>query len=78
MLIPESNADQFWCPLSRTVPEKIGATFDQPYGRSVLRWAARGLTPPAALKKASVDTEIAQRHVGGKCVSRTSGGTNVQ
>ena len=61
MLIPESNADQFWCPLSRTVPEKIGATFDQPYGRSVLRWAARGLTPSAALKKASVDTEMMER-----------------
>ena len=51
--------------------QALDETFDQPYGRTVLRWAARGLTPPAALKKASVDTEMAQRHIGGKRAPRT-------
>lgn len=36
----------------------LGWSSRKHYGRTALRWAARGLAPPVALKKASVDTEI--------------------
>ena len=35
----------------------LGQYADTPFGKSVLRWVARGLEPPLALKKAAVDEE---------------------
>ena len=36
---------------------------DSAYGKNALRWCARGLLPDLALKKASVDLEMANRFV---------------
>lgn len=55
-----------WGEASLTWLRHALGAIDQPYGRSVLRWAARGLTPSAALKKASVDTEMMERSRGGR------------
>lgn len=44
--------------------DALGERLGESYGKAALRWCARGLPPDLALKKASVDTEVALRARG--------------